>query len=267
MRLAPAALEAAIQEDLAEGWTPMCVVGSTGTAGTGAMDPLLAIGEIAHRHGAWFHVDGSYGGFAVLAPSVRERFRGLETADSVSLDPHKWLYLPLDCGCVLYRDPKTATRAFAYEAEYTRPVGLENAEAFAFWDYGPELSRRFRALNVWLQVQLAGVDGIRDAIEGNLACARYVQDLIAASDDFEMLCPVELSIFCFRHRPRGYSGDLDEWNARVLTRLQRGGTSYVSNARVNGAFALRGCVLNHRTREEHMRRLLDDIRIIGSELL
>lgn len=266
MRLDPAALDQAIREDKAAGIYPMCVVASAGTAGTGAVDPLAAIGEIARRHETWFHIDASYGGFAVLAPSVHHYFEGMETADSISLDPHKWLYLPLDCGCVLYRDPAIAARAFAYQAEYTRAVGLQGAEAFACWDYGPELSRRFRALNVWLQVQTAGLDAIREAIDQNIARARYVEQLIHTSDDFEMLCPVELSIFCFRYHPPGYTGDLDALNQRILARVQKSGRSYVSNASVHGKFALRGCVLNYRTREEHMRLLLADIRETAKEI-
>ncbi len=267
MRIDVGALDAAIAEDRAARVVPMCVVASAGTAGTGAVDPLMEVAEVARRHGAWFHVDGSYGGFAVLAESTRDLLGGIGLADSISLDPHKWLYLPVDCGCVLYREPAHAARAFSYEAEYTKPVGLADAEAFAFWDYGPELSRRFRALNVWMQVQSAGVDGLRTAIEGNLACARYVQQLIEASDDFEMLCPVELSIFCFRWRPAGFEGDVDDLNRRILVRVQRSGSSYVSNASVHGRFALRGCVLNYRTGEADMRRLLEDIRAIGMELL
>jgi aromatic-L-amino-acid/L-tryptophan decarboxylase len=260
MRLDPGMLDEAMREDIAAGMQPMCVVASAGTAGTGAVDPLAAIGNVARRYNAWFHIDASYGGFAVLAPSVRHLFDGMEAADSISLDPHKWLYLPLDCGCVIYRNPEVATRAFAYQAEYTRAVGLQGAEAFAYWDYGPELSRRFRALNVWLQVQTAGLDAIREGIDRNIACARYVEQLITDSEDFEMLCPTELSIFCFRYHPPGYTGDLDDLNHRMLTRVQKSGHSYVSNASVHGQFALRGCVLNYRTEERHMQLLLEEIR-------
>ncbi len=260
MRMDVNALKGAIREDLEQGFTPLCIAGSAGTAATGAVDDLSAIAAVAREHRIWFHVDASYGGFGILAPSIREKLTGIEDADSISLDPHKWLFLPLDCGCILYRDPATAVRAFSYHADYTRTVGFDDAEAFAFWDYGPELSRRFRALNVWLQIKAAGIDAIGAAIESNVECARYLEERIATSADFEMLCPVELSIFCFRYAPPGYGGDLNQLNAAILQHLQRSGRSYLSNASINGQFALRGCVLNWRTTTADIDRLLADIR-------
>jgi glutamate/tyrosine decarboxylase-like PLP-dependent enzyme len=178
----------------------------------------------------------------------------------VALDPHKWLYLPVGCGCVLYRDPAAARAAFSENAEYTRVVGLEGDEAFAFWDYGPELSRPFRALDLWLLLKTVGTQAIAEAIENNIACAKYFAELVRAADDFEMLAPVDLSIFCFRYRPRGFSGDLDALNERILVAVQRAGSSYLSNSRVHGTFALRGCVLNYRTTKRDMEILLEDVR-------
>ena len=131
---------------------------------------------------------------------MRHLFDGIAEADSIALDPHKWLYLPVGCGCVLYRDPAAARAAFSHGAEYTRTIGLENDEAFAFWDYGPELSRPFRALDLWFLVKYAGARRLAEAIEHNIACAKYFERLVQASDDFEMLAPVELSIFCFRYK-------------------------------------------------------------------
>ncbi len=156
--------------------------------------------------------------------------------------------------------------AFAHEADYTRPIGLENDEAFAFWDYGPELSRPFRALGLWMLIKHAGADRLAEAIEENLACARYFERLVGESDDFEMLAPVTLSVFCFRYRPRGFEGDLDELNEKLLVAVQRGGSSYLSNARVRGKFALRGCVLNYRTTRKDMETLLEDVRRVGAGL-
>src|SRR5881398_3838592 len=195
-------LVAKITADLEAGYVPFCVVANAGTVNTGAVDPLTDIREIAHRFQLWMHVDGSYGAFAVLAESARKLFAGIERADSIALDPHKWLYLPVDVGCVIYRDPEIVRAAFAHEAEYTRIIGQEADEAFAFWDYGPELSRRFRALKVWMLLKGVGLDSLGKAIEKDLACARHLESLVRASDDFEMLAPVELSIFCLRHRPK-----------------------------------------------------------------
>jgi aromatic-L-amino-acid decarboxylase len=249
-----------VRQDREAGHLPFCVVASAGTAGTGAVDPIGEIADFAHAHNLWLHVDGAYGGFSALAPSARAFFRRIGEADSVALDPHKWLYLPVGCGCVLYRDPAAARAAFGENAEYTRVVGLEDDEAFAFWDYGPELSRPFRALDLWLLLKSVGTQAIGEAIENNIACAKYFAELVSATDDFEMLAPVDLSIFCFRYRPRGFTGDLDALNERVMLEVQRGGSSYLSNARVRGAFALRGCVLNYRTTKRDMEILLEDVR-------
>jgi glutamate/tyrosine decarboxylase-like PLP-dependent enzyme len=260
LRMDLADLDRLVREDRDAGHLPFCVVASAGTAGTGAVDPIGAIADLARTHNLWLHVDGAYGGFSALAPSARAFFDRIGEADSVALDPHKWLYLPVGCGCVLYRDPAAARAAFSENAEYTRVVGLEDDEAFAFWDYGPELSRPFRALDLWLLLKSAGTRAIGEAIEDNIACAKYFADLVSETDDFEMLAPVDLSIFCFRYRPRGFTGDLDALNERVMLEVQRGGSSYLSNARVRGAFALRGCVLNYRTTKRDMEILLEDVR-------
>jgi glutamate/tyrosine decarboxylase-like PLP-dependent enzyme len=253
-------LDRQVRQDREAGHLPFCVVASLGTAGTGAVDPIGAIADFAQANDLWLHVDGAYGGFSAMAPSARDFFGRIGEADSVALDPHKWLYLPVGCGCVLYRDPAAARAAFSENAEYTRVVGLEGDEAFAFWDYGPELSRPFRALDLWLLLKSAGTQAIGEAIENNIACAKYFAELVRGTDDFEMLAPVDLSIFCFRYRPRGFSGDLDALNERIMLAVQRGGSSYLSNARVRGAFALRGCVLNYRTTKRDMEILLEDVR-------
>lgn len=260
-----------IETDRREGRDPFCIVATAGSVTTGAVDPLADIAAAARDHDMWLHVDACYGGFARLAPSVRDRFDGIEMADSVALDPHKWLYLPPDCGCLIYRDPATVRGAFALDADYTRITETDPAEAFAFWDYGVELSRPFRALKVWMTLAHAGREGIASAIESNLDCARYLAELVDASDDFEMLAPVELSIFCFRYlppdargtassRPAAEEARLNRLNENIMVALQRMGGSYVSNASVDGRFALRGCVLNHRTTRADMETLLEDVR-------
>jgi aromatic-L-amino-acid decarboxylase len=260
LRIDVAELERRINVDRKAGLRPMCIVANAGTVNTGAVDPIEDLANIAARHSLWLHVDGAYGGFSALAPSTKYGFAGIERADSVSLDPHKWLYTSVGCGCVLYRNPQAATATFVHDAQYTRPVGLTRDEAFAFWDLGPELSRPFRALTVWLQIKLYGARNLAAAIESNLACARHFGHLVQNAEDFELLAPVGLSIFCFRYRPRNYTGDLDTLNERILIELQRGGSSYVSNTRIGGNFALRGCALNYRTTFQDMEHLLDDVR-------
>src|SRR4051812_15483385 len=275
-------LVAAISHDISAGHTPVCVVANAGTVMTGAVDPLRDVSEVARQFNLWMHVDGAYGGFATIAPSAKALFSGLESADSITLDAHKWLYLPIDCGCVLYRDSASAVPVFSHDAEYTRVIGHDADEAFAFWDYGPELSRRFRALKVWMVIRSVGLRALGEAIEKDLACARYLEKLVRESDDFEMLAPVELSIFCFRHIPAHLrdavsSGDvpdrktidqeLNVWNERLLIALQRDGSSYLSNALIESRFALRGCVMNYRTTMQDMEILLDDLRRVATTLL
>jgi glutamate/tyrosine decarboxylase-like PLP-dependent enzyme len=278
LRIDTADLVAKIEEDHAAGHLPFCVVASAGTVNTGAFDPLGEVAEVARRYNLWMHVDAAYGGFSVLAPSARHLFEHLADADSVALDPHKWLYVPVDCGCVLYRDPAAARAAFSEEAEYARILSGGVEEAYAFWDYGPEMTRRFRALKVWVMLRHVGTRALGEAIERNIACAKYLAQSVEASEDFEMLAPVELSIFCFRYVPPTLKRELetdaaeanrklDAFNERLLIELQRQGRSYLTNARVHGRFALRGCVLNYRTTERDMEVLLDDVRQIGKRLV
>ena len=171
---------------------------------------------------------------------------------------------------MIYRNPEIARAAFAHEAEYTRMFGEEADEAFVCWDYGPELSRRFRALKVWMLLKGAGLDRLSEAIESNLACARHLESMVQASDDFEMVAPVELSIFCFRHVPRQLRsespGAINAFNEDLLVALQRDGSSYLSNAMLGDRFALRGCVLNYRTTLRDMNILLDDLRRVATSL-
>jgi aromatic-L-amino-acid/L-tryptophan decarboxylase len=260
-------LVAKVSADIEAGYVPFCVVANAGTVNTGAVDSFAEIREVANRFKLWMHVDGSYGALAVLAKSVSKLFAGIEQADSVALDPHKWLYLPVDVGCIIYREPEMARAAFAHEAEYTRIIEEEADEAFAFWDYGPELSRRFRALKVWMLLKGVGLDSLGAAIENNLACARYFESLVRASDDFEMVAPVELSIFCFRHLPaqlRSKSPQaIDAFNEQLLIALQRDGSSYLSSTTLGNRFALRGCVLNYRTTLRDMEILLHDLRCVA----
>jgi aromatic-L-amino-acid decarboxylase len=281
LRMRVDALETMIEEDRRAGHQPFCVVGTAGTVSTGAIDPLAALAGVAERHQLWFHVDASYGGFAALAPAVRGKLSAFARADSIALDPHKWLYLPLDCGCILYRDAAAARAAFAHDAEYTRVMDSAAAESFVFWEYGPELSRRFRALKVWMMLRAIGLAPLRAAVEKDLACAAALADQVDASHDFERLAPVELSIVCFRHVPAvarqaldvashtdrdGVEQRLDAWNERLLVALQRDGSSYMSNASVAGRFALRACVMNHRTTLADMDVLLADLRRMAGAL-
>jgi glutamate/tyrosine decarboxylase-like PLP-dependent enzyme len=256
-------LASRIEADLREGLRPFCVVGSAGTVNTGVVDPLNDIANVAAEFGLWFHVDGAYGAPGVLDQRKRRVVAGLERADSVSLDPHKWLYVPVDAGCLLFRNAEAAMAAFSTEdADYIKTHGYSDEEAFAFWDYGVELSRRFRALKVWLTLQYYGTRRIAEAIAEDISLAAYLGELVSNADDFELLAPVELSICCFRYVPRSGMSDaeLNQLNEHIMALVQKGGRAYVSNATVNGRFALRACITNFRTTKADIEETVEAIR-------
>ena len=260
-----------ITDDLAAGLRPFCVIASAGTTNTGAVDPLKDVAAVAREFDLWFHVDGAYGAPGVLDPRKKDLFAGLGLADSVSLDPHKWLYVPVDAGCLLFRDEATAKAAFnTDEADYIKVHGLVDDETFAYWDYGVELSRRFRALKVWLTLRYYGIRRIAEAISGDIALAEYFGEVVEHADDFELLAPVELSICCFRYVPPGLKradrpsadvdAELNRLNERILAAIQKGGRAYVSNATVNGRFALRACITNFRTTKADIDEAIEVVR-------
>ena len=253
-----------IKEDQSNGLRPFCVVGSAGTVNTGVVDPLDQIADIAREFHLWFHVDGAYGAPGVLDESKTKLFAGLERADSVSLDPHKWLYVPVDAGCLLFRDAAVAAGAFSTEdADYIKVHGHADDAAFAYWDYGVELSRRFRALKVWLTLGYYGVNRIAAAIADDCSFAGYLGALAEEFEDFELLAPVELSICCFRYVPRELAGNDDELNKlneEIMSLVQKGGRAYLSNATVNGKFALRACFTNFRTTTADVQQTIDVVR-------
>ena len=261
LRMRPEALDRAIIADRAAGRLPVCVVANAGEVNTGAVDPLDEVADVCARHCVWLHADAAYGGFAALAPSAREAFAGLGRVDSMSLDPHKWLFVPVDSGCVLVRDAAALRRAFSYSADYVDVVAAADMSEYAFWDYGPELTRRFRALKIWMTLKVYGVRAIAGAIEQNIQLARRLADLIDQSADFERLAPVPLSIVCFKYTGGASTpADLDEFNRALMLRVQRAGHSYLSNAMIAHRFALRACLVNHRTTEDDLTALLDEIR-------
>src|SRR5260370_1351653 len=202
MRMNVEILRERIQIDLTEGLRPFCVVGSAGTVNTGAVDPLNDIADVAAEFNLWFHVDGAYGAPGSLDPRKKALFAGLDRADSVSLDPHKWLYVPVDAGCLLLKDPTGARTTFdAADADYIKVHGHSDEEAFAFWDYGIELSRRFRALKIWLTLRYYGVRRIAEAIADDNSLSEYLAMVVSKVYDFELLSPVKLDICCFLYLP------------------------------------------------------------------
>jgi glutamate/tyrosine decarboxylase-like PLP-dependent enzyme len=255
-RMRTDALATAIERDGREGIPAIAVVATAGTTSTGAVDPLREIAGIAQASGLWLHVDGAYGALAAMA--APELFAGLAEADSISLDAHKWLYQPLDCSALLYSDAGAARRAFAYTGEYARSLSDDPVEGFTFFEESLELSRRFRALKLWPSLRYHGIGQFRAAIRGDLEHAQLLARLIRTEPALELLAPVELSTVCFRWK--GASGaELDRLNAAILHEVLRRGRVYLSNASVHGAFALRACIVNHRTTDADIAAVVEEV--------
>jgi aromatic-L-amino-acid/L-tryptophan decarboxylase len=265
-RLIPAELAQAIQADKAAGKIPIAVVASAGTVNTGAIDPLPEIAEISRQHNLWLHVDGAYGALAAIA--APDKFAGLELADSISLDPHKWLFQSLDCGCLLYRDASAAQRAFSHTGDYAKSSSGDPIEGFAFFEESIELSRRFRALRLWLSLRFHGMRAFRDAIRKNMKLATRLATAIANHPEFELMAPVELSAVCFRHKvgAPATEEELNRHNSAILERLIKRGRMYLSNATVRGEFALRACIVNHRTTEADVDSVIPEVLAAAVEI-
>ncbi|HEX8027802.1 MAG TPA: aspartate aminotransferase family protein [Vicinamibacterales bacterium] len=260
-------LRRAIDADTAAGDIPCMVVGTAGSVSTGAVDPLPQIAAICKEHGAWFHVDGAYGGLAAGVPAAPPDLRGLELADSVAVDPHKWFYAPLEAGCALVRDAEKLRAAFAYHPRYYHFGG----EVLNFLDYGPQNSRGFRALKVWLAFKQAGAAGYRMMIGDDLRLSRAMAAAVERHPDLE-LCTQSLSITTFRYLPPELRGTASEEavnavNQALLDRLQRGGELFVSHAIVGGRFALRACIVNFYTSEEDVEAVPEIVARVGREVL
>jgi glutamate/tyrosine decarboxylase-like PLP-dependent enzyme len=264
-RISPLELERAIHEDRRAGKRALAVVTTAGTVNTGAIDPLPQIAGIARHHGLWLHVDGAYGALAAIA--APEKFAGLNQADSLSLDPHKWLYQPLDCGCLLFRDAQVARTAFAYTGEYTRALNQDPVEAFSFFEESMELSRRFRALKLWLSLRYHGLAAFREAIAADLSHAQRLAAAVDSTPQLERLAPVELSAVCFRFlgesKDEGQRGRL---NQAILRRVIERGRVYISNASIRDKFALRACFVNHRTADGDVDTVVPEVLAAAAEV-
>ncbi len=257
MQIDLSALRQQIAADLAHGDRPFLVVGSAGTVGTGAIDPLHELAAICREFNLWFHVDGAYGAMAAILPDAPAEFSGLCEADSIAVDPHKWLYAPLEAGCALVRDREKLRDAFSYHPPYYH----FETEAINYYDLGPQNSRGFRALKVWLALQQAGRDGYVETISEDIRLAGELFQRVAQAAGLEALTQ-NLSITTFRFVPRDLEpgGDetesyLDQLNNELLTHLQNSGEAYLSNAIVRGRFALRACIVNFRTTQADIEAL------------
>lgn len=244
-----AALERMIESDRAAGERPFCVIGNAATINTGAVDDLATLADICARHGLWFHVDGAIGALLALAPAHRHLVRGMERADSVTLDLHKWLHIPFEAACALVRDRKAHRDAFALTPEYLEHAerGLASGNLW-FSDYGLQLSRGFKALKVWMSIKEHGLDKFGRLIDQNIAQAQELAELVAAEPGFELMAPVTTNIVCFRYNPGGMSDDaLNAFNEELLVRLHESGIAAPSYTTLQGRYCLRAAIVNHRT--------------------
>ena len=265
LRLVPAALDAAIRKDLEAGLTPLAVVANAGTVNTGAIDPIDEIGDVCQRHNVWLHVDGAYGAPAVLSEQYRSRLSGLERADSVALDPHKWLYVPVEAGLVLVRNGEAMRAAFSLVPPYLRTDGDIEGVGGPPWfsEYGFQQTRGFRALKVWMALQHHGLAGYRKAIQRDIDHAKALAEALRGASDFQLFEPQSLSIVCFRYVPRtepGAPAALDTINEQLLKRLQLAGRVFLSSTTIEGRFWLRACFVNPLASEDVVGAILDAVR-------
>lgn len=259
-------LAEAIAADRRSGFTPFFVVGSAGTTNTGAVDDLPGLAELAAAEGMWFHVDAAYGGFFLLTERGHQRLAGIERADSITLDPHKGLFLPYGTGCLLVRDGADLERSHATAGSYL--PHLQDGEFVDFCQLSPELSRDFRGLRVWLSLKLVGAAAFRQALDEKLDLAAWAAAEITRLPHLEMVAPPELSLLAFRLAPPGLSGNaLDELNGRFLAAVNARQRVHLSSTRLAQGLVLRICVLSFRTHRDRIEACLEDLRLAAAEVL
>jgi len=265
----PGDLERKIRADREQGLTPCCVVATVGTTSSTALDPLRPIGEIAQRYGLWFHVDAALAGSAAILPEMRWILDGIESADSLVFNPHKWLFTNFDCSAFFCRHPETLTATFAIHPEYLKTD--RDQEVTNFRDWGIQLGRRFRALKLWFVLRTYGVEGLRQKLRDHLTLAQEFKGWVEESPDFETLAPIPLNTICFRFQPGKRSGrtlsaeKLDGLNKDLLDEVNRSGKIFITSTRLSGTFCLRLCIGQTQTRREHVLQAWDALQ--GSQVV
>jgi aromatic-L-amino-acid/L-tryptophan decarboxylase len=264
-----AALEAAIAADKAAGCQPMAVIGSAGTVNTGAFDDLDALADLCEREGVWFHVDGAFGALAALSPAHKHLTAGMERADSLAFDLHKWMYVPYEAACAFVRDREAHYRTFTLTPDYLKHTS-RGAAAGTDWfsDFGIELSRGFKALKVWMSIKEHGIEKYGRLIQQNIEQASYLAGLVDTAPELERLAPAPLNIVCFRYRVDGLDNEaLNALNEELLIRLHESGVAVPSYTRIDGQYAIRVAITNHRSRREDFDLLVETVVEIGRELV
>jgi len=265
------ALRKAVERDRAEGWLPFCVAASAGTVNTGAVDPLDDLADFCREQGLWMHVDGAYGAFGILDQQVSPLFSGLERADSVALDPHKWLATPIECSCAIVREGEVLRETFSLVPPY---LHTEPGKGFGglpgFSEYGFQQTRRFNTLKLLWVIQQAGRTSLVAYVTRHNVLAQYMAILIDAAQDLERVAPVELSIVCFRYVPdhlRGEEDQLDALNKHIMEEVQAGGKAFVNGTLLHGRFVLRSCALHYALTEADVAAIIEEVRRVGGRCL
>lgn len=264
LRLDPGRLRQAIASDRAAGIKPACVIATAGTTNSGAIDDLIEIGEICRQEGLWFHVDACIGAFLRLSAKHRDKVAGIDLADSVAMDPHKWLSAPFEAGCVVIRDAVAQFDSFQSHGAYLEGQGRALLNAPFLSDYGFELTRGFKALKIWMSIRENGLDFFERLIDQNMSQARHLAGLINAQPKLELAAPLSLNIVCFRYLA-GHS-DSDHANREIMLRLQESGSAVISDTTIKGKHCLRAAITNHRTKTDDLDDLLDEIVDFGEQI-
>jgi glutamate/tyrosine decarboxylase-like PLP-dependent enzyme len=264
-------LASTIDRDMQDGYRPIAAAASAGTVNTGAIDDLEAIARVCRDRDVWFHVDGAYGAAAALSVRYRHRLAGLALADSVALDPHKWLYVPVEAGLVLVREGANLRSAFSLVPPYLRTDGDPRGVGGPPWlsEFGFQQSRGFRALKVWMTLKYYGIKGYTRAIEHDLDLAAYLADRVTADPDLELMAPPSLSVVCFRVVPKEVVGDegLNDLNKTVLERLQLGGRAFLSSTVLRDRFVLRACIVNPLSAQHDVDTMLETVKALATEAI
>jgi aromatic-L-amino-acid/L-tryptophan decarboxylase len=268
------ALRHMLEDDRARGDHPFCVVAQVGSVNVGAIDPLPEIADVCQEYGLWFHADGACGAVGAMLPEKRPLYAGLERADSVTLDPHKWLYIPYECGCVLIRDPERQRRAFSMHAPYLRGILPDAHLGLDFYETGPQMSRGFKTLKLWMTLKHYGAEGYRRLLRQNFRCAEHLDRLVRASADFEALHRPALNIYAFRFRPASVRGDteveagyLDRLNQHIADAIQLDGLAFVMTSQLRGRTVLRFAICSHRTTIADIERVFDEMQRLGRHFI
>ncbi len=260
-------LEQQIQNDIEQGFRPFCIVGNAGTVNTGAIDDLKGIAAIAERYQLWFHVDGAYGGLAASLPSLRQHYAGLELADSIAIDFHKWLYQPFEVACILVRDWSHMRETYFKAADYLGGSLPQKTDRFEFNEHYFQLSRNAKAFKVWMSLKAYGFTRIQAMMEKDIALTRYLEQGILKRPELELKSQSHLAIACFRYRGQNLTeAQIDQLNQDMVPALEKDGRVFIMGTRLNGQFVLRACVINHRKTEQSIDYLLDVVSDVGAKL-